>query len=735
MAGRKKSVKKEIMQGSPGSSLVIVESPAKAKTINKILGNQYNVKASMGHVRDLPTSVFGVDVEKDFEPSYKVLTSRKKIVAELKKAAEESYDIYLAPDPDREGEAIAWHLASIFEKENKRIYRVTFNEITKNAVLESFKHAGEINMNRVDSQQARRILDRIVGYKISPLLWRKVGKGLSAGRVQSVAVRLICEREEEIRKFVPKEYWSLDALLKKKTEGASPFEARLDKIKGEKIDISTGDEANAVAAEIESLKDTLVVANIQSKDRTQKCSPPFITSQMQQAAANVLKFSVQKTMKIAQELYEGVELGEEGSMGLITYMRTDSYRISNDAMNEAKTYIENKFGKSYVPETFNTFKAKKGAQEAHEAIRPSYVDKDPDKIEKYLTQDQYKLYRLIWKRFLQSQMSPAQLKVHTVEFAAGLGPEGLAKWQESKYILKSTGTQVIFPGYLILEEPLPKDDEPEEDLSQDEEKEVALPELTVGEKIELVELKPGQHFTKPPPRYNEASLVKALEEKEIGRPSTYAPIIQTILKRDYVIKDRSKLIPTELGFTVTQLLTEHFPNVINVEFTAKMEGDLDLVEEGKENWKHLLSDFYKPFIDTVTEAAKTMKTVKRDPIPTDQVCEKCGSMMVIRTGRYGKFMACSGYPKCKNVKALDTGIACPKEGCTGKVVQRRSKKGKFFYGCTRYPECDFTASNLKQFEAAPAGATDGVQPAAGEASVPTPPPEAPSNDDGSSESV
>ena len=691
---RKKAEPKE-----PKGALVVVESPAKAKTINKILGDYYRVKASMGHVRDLPSSEFGVDADKGFLPRYVILPTRKKIVNELKKVAKESSEIYLAPDPDREGEAIAWHLAAIFDKDekgDKKIYRVTFNEITKNAVLEAFKSPRSIDMNKVDSQQARRILDRIVGYKISPLLWRKVGKGLSAGRVQSVAVRLICEREEEIRKFVPKEYWSVEAILKKQTEETS-FEARLDRIKGEKIDITNADTANAIVKDIESLKDTFVVANLQSKDRTQKASPPFITSQLQQASANTLRFSVHKTMKVAQELYEGIELGEEGSIGLITYMRTDSYKISQEAQNEAKTYIENRFGKEYVPETFNTFKAKKGAQEAHEAIRPSSVVREPEKIKSFLTVDQYKLYRLIWERFLQSQMTPAQLKVHTVEIAVGLDVS-LEKWQEAKYIFKATGTQVIFPGYLILEEPPAEEEGEEKEEKEEEEKDVKLPQLAIGEKLDLAQLTPNQHFTKPPPRYNEASLVRALEEREIGRPSTYAPIIQTIVKRDYVCKDRSKLIPTELGFTVTGLLTEHFPNVINVEFTAKMEADLDLIEEGKEDWKRILADFYKPFMDTVDLASKTMKTVKREPIPTSEVCEKCGSMMVIRTGRYGKFMACSGFPKCRNVKSLDTGIACPKPGCTGKVVQRKSKRGKIFFGCTRYPECDFTASNLQQVQ-------------------------------------
>lgn len=689
MAGRKKVKKCE-------GSLVIVESPAKAKTINKILGSHFVVKASMGHVRDLPSSKFGVDVENGFTPQYRVLPTRKKVVAELKQAASETEDIYLAPDPDREGEAIAWHLASLFEKENKKIYRVTFNEITKNAVLEAFKHPRELDMNRVDSQQARRILDRVVGYKISPLLWRKVGKGLSAGRVQSVAVRLICDREEEILKFIPKEFWSIEALFKKISEDIS-FEARLDRINGEKIDISDGHVAHEVVADLQSKGDPFVIVNLQGKEKTQKAYPPFITSQLQQAAATSLRFAVYRTMKVAQELYEGIELGSEGSVGLITYMRTDSYRIANEAQAEAIDYIKGRFGAEFLPETPNVYKAKKGAQEAHEAIRPSSANRDPESIKSFLSEDQYKLYRLIWKRFLQSQMAPALLKTHTVDVAAHLGSLSLDQWEKAQYLFRATGTEVLFPGYLVLDEPLPKDEESD----QSEEKEVVLPKLEVGEKLQLLQLNPNQHFTKPPPRYTEASLVKALEENEIGRPSTYSPIIQTIVKRGYVYKDRSKLTPSELGITVTKLLVEHFPGIMNIEFTAKMEADLDLIEDGKEDWKRILKEFYDPFMLTFDEASKNMKTVKQEPIPTDEVCEKCGCMMVIRTGRFGKFKACSGFPKCRNIKSIDTGIACPQSGCTGKVVKRRSKKGRTFYGCTRYPECDFTAANLEKVPGAP----------------------------------
>ncbi|MBI1884695.1 MAG: type I DNA topoisomerase [Chlamydiae bacterium] len=696
MATRKKTTKAAKAEGA----LVIVESPAKAKTINKILGPHYHVTASMGHVRDLPSSDFGVDVEHGFTPKYRVLPTRKKMITELKKTAGGCEEIFLAPDPDREGEAIAWHLAEIFregkETKDKKILRVTFNEITKGAVQEAFKHPRQIDMSRVDSQQARRILDRMVGYKISPLLWRKVGKGLSAGRVQSVAVRLICEREEEIRKFIPKEFWSIEALLGKKNEDTS-FEARLDRIQGEKMDVSNAETAQKIAADLESLKETFMVANVESKDKTQKPYPPFITSQLQQAAANTLRFPVYKTMKVAQELYEGIELGEEGSVGLITYMRTDSYRVSQEAVTEATKYVQNRFGNEYLPDTPHVYKAKKGAQEAHEAIRPSSLKKEPDQIKAYLSEDQYKLYRLIWKRFLQSQMSLAQLKVHSADIAVGLEASHLKEWEKAKYLFRASGQEVLFPGYLVLEEPVVKDEEDEKD-NEDSEKEVRLPHLEVGEKLNLQKLTPAQHFTKPPPRYNEASLVKALEEREIGRPSTYAPIIQTIVKRAYVEKDRSKLIPTELGFTVTKILVEHFPKIMDVEFTAKMEADLDEIEEGKEDWKHLLAEFYGPFMETVDLASKNMKSVKQPPVPTSEVCEKCGSMMVIRTGRFGKFLACSGFPKCRNVKSIDTGIACPKEGCTGKIVQRRSKRGRSFYGCTRYPECDFTAADLKAFQ-------------------------------------
>ncbi len=674
-------------------ALVIVESPAKAKTINKILGSHYVVKASMGHVRDLPKSKFGVDVEHDFTPEYKVLTTRKKIVTELKKIASESAEIYLAPDPDREGEAIAWHLASLFEKEDKKIQRVTFNEITKNAVLEAFKHPRPLDMNKVDSQQARRVLDRVVGYKISPLLWKKVGKGLSAGRVQSVAVRLICDREEEIKKFIPKEFWSLEALFKKKSEENS-FESHLDKMKGERIDISNGQLAHEVVSDIQAKGAPFIVANVQSKERTQKAYPPFITSQLQQASATVLRFSVYKTMKVAQELYEGIELGEEGSVGLITYMRTDAYRIAPEAQEEAIQYVKTRFGEEFLPETPNFYKAKKGAQEAHEAIRPSSANRNPEDIKQYLSEDQYKLYSLIWKRFLQSQMAPALLKTHTVNIIAGMGSSNLDQWEKAEYSFKSTGTEVVFPGYLVLEEPVVKNEEDEKD--SEEEKDVLLPKLEVGEELLLSQLIPNQHFTKPPPRYSEASLVKALEENEIGRPSTYSPIIQTIVKRGYVFKERGRLMPAELGFTVTKLLVEHFPNIMNIEFTAKMEADLDMIEEGKEDWKKLIIEFYHPFMETFELASKTMQSVKQPPIPTDEVCEKCGSMMVIRTGRFGKFMACSGFPKCRNVKSIDTGIACSKPGCTGKIVQRRSKKGRTFFGCTRYPECDLVAPSLEK---------------------------------------
>ena len=674
----KKKAKKK-----PRRALVIVESPAKAKTINKMLGSGYKVKASMGHIRDLPPKEFGIDVENEFEPQYKILPNRGKLVSELKKVAKDMDAIYLAPDPDREGEAIAWHLSELLGKD-KTIHRVRFNEITKQAVLAAFHHPHKIDMHKVNSQQARRILDRIVGYKISPLLWRKIGKGLSAGRVQSVAVRLICEREDEVSRFTPKEYWSIIARLSHMSDRENVFHALLDKIKGEKIELGNAQVTDHHINEIqEKHKDNFIVKTIKSKDKVQRPSPPFITSLLQQAASTNLRFTVQKTMRISQQLYEGIELGEQGLMGLITYMRTDSFKIAKEAQEETKKYCCEKFGDDYVPEKPNHYKSKKAAQEAHEAIRPTSIYLEPDSIKQYLTEDQYKVYRLIWERFLASQMVPARLKMHTMEIEAG------------PYLFKVTGTEVLFPGYLVAERPVDLSDE-DQDKNNDEAKNTTMPSLEIGERLHLEGLDSKQHFTKPPPRYSEASLVKALEDREIGRPSTYAPTIQTILKRDYVRKDKQRLIPTELGRLVTNLMVEHFSKIVDYEFTANMEADLDHIEEGNRRWQNLIAEFYQPFMMELVSASKNIETMKRKPEPTSEVCEKCGAMMVIRTGRYGKFMACSAFPKCRNVKPIDTGQDCPKEECDGKLVQRRSKRGKMFYGCTRFPKCDFTASNLQQ---------------------------------------
>ncbi|MDP3980336.1 MAG: type I DNA topoisomerase [Chlamydiota bacterium] len=680
-----KKVKKTETGGKTGpeKSLVIVESPAKAKTINKILGLNFKVKASMGHIRDLPTKEFGIDVDNDFEPQYKILPNRGPLVSDLKKTAKNMDIIYLAPDPDREGEAIAWHLAEILGKD-KPIRRVSFNEITQQAVLQAFAHPRQIDMKKVDSQQARRILDRIVGYKISPLLWRKVGKGLSAGRVQSVAVRLVCEREEEINKFVQKEYWSIISHLSRQQDRANIFDAQLDKINGEKFELGHAQITQDHIDEIQQkYHDNFLVKSIQSKDKNQKPNPPFITSQLQQAASTNLRYSVQRTMRIAQQLYEGIELGDKGTMGLITYMRTDSYKVAQEAQEETARFCKERYGERFIPEKPNQYKSKKSAQEAHESIRPTSVYLEPDQIKQYLSEDQYKIYRLIWERFVASQMVPAQMKMHAVEIEAG------------PYLFKMTGTEVIFPGYLIAERPAEFSDE---DENAENVKNTALPSLDVGEKLCLDGIDSKQHFTKPPPRFTEASLVKALEEKEIGRPSTYAPTIQTVLKRDYIRKDKQRLIPTELGMLVTKLLMAHFPDIVDYEFTAKMEADLDNIEEGNRKWQALIGEFYKPFMVELENASQNMETVKRKPEPTDEVCEKCGAMMVIRTGRYGKFLACSAFPKCRMVKPIDTGHQCPKEGCDGKVVQRRSKRGKMFFGCTSYPKCDFTISSLQQLE-------------------------------------
>ncbi len=663
---------KIVKAGFKGSKyLVIVESPAKSKTINKILGKDYKVLASMGHIVDLPEDKMGVDFDKDFKPEYTIMKGRKKYLSSLKKEAKDVEAIYLAADPDREGEAICWHLRNQLQKKSIGVYRVSFEEITEKAVREAFEHPGDLDMNKVNAQQARRIMDRIVGYSLSPLLWGKVTRGLSAGRVQSVAVRLIAEREDQIRKFKPQEYWSVDAILKKKKGEYPPFKAKLAKYKGEKIQVSDKKKADEIVEDLK--KADFIVTDINRKDKKSHPRSPYTTSVLQQDAFNKLNFSASKTMRVAQTLYEGVELGPEGSEGLITYMRTDSVRVSNDAQKEVREYIVDKYGEKYRPATPPKYKSKKRAQEAHEAIRPTLPLRHPQKVAKYLSPDELKLYTLIWNRFLSSQMTSALYSVLSVNIDAG------------DYRFRAGGGHLIFDGFLRVYR------EGGENAEEIEE----LPPLEKAEALDLKELVPEQHFTKPPPRYSDASLVKILEEKGIGRPSTYAPIIRTVVNRNYIKRVGKYLQPTELGELVNKLLVENFSDIVDEEFTAKMESELDGVEEGNIGWVQVLKDFYAPFSKKLEEARERMKSVKRQEIKTDQVCEKCGRPMVIKWGRRGRFLSCSGFPACKNAKSITSGVKCPMEGCDGELVERKSRRGVFF-GCTNYPKCTYTTRKLPQ---------------------------------------
>jgi len=676
-------------------NLVIVESPAKAKTINKYLGRDFVVKASMGHVRDLPKKKLGVDVKKGFAAEYEVLATRKKVLDELKSAAKDASAVYLAADPDREGEAICWHLAEELGKRAKRkVHRVVFNEITKRAVERAFENPGELDSKKVDAQQTRRILDRLVGYKVSPILWDKVRRGLSAGRVQSVALKLICDREREIKAFVPEEYWTVLAHL----EGKEPpvFPANLVKKDGKNVEIGNADVAGGIRKDLESA--TFRVQKIQAKERRRYPVPPFITSKLQQDAFKKLRFSVRKTMQVAQRLYEGVELGQDGSVGLITYMRTDSTRVSDDALAAVRGRIETTYGGEFVPERPIFYKSKKDAQDAHEAIRPTYLDRDPEGIKRFLSKDEYALYKLIWNRFVASQMLPAVYDETVVDIEAG------------PYLLRAKGSTLKFKGFLAVYEEAPDErvaakpsaepgaqaDEtaPVEDGSQ-------LPPLAEGDVLRLKKLDTDQHFTQPPPRFSEASLVKELEENGIGRPSTYASIIATIEAREYMEKREGKLYPTELGFLVTDLLVQHFQDIMNVEYTAAMEQELDQIEEGKDNLLNTLNQFWKKFEKDLKLASKQMENVKATEVETDEICDKCGSKMVIKWGRYGKFLACSNYPECRNTRQMAGGEGadtpelhedvakeiCPKDG-----QPMILKKGRFgpFLACSNYPECKTT---------------------------------------------
>ena len=648
--------------------LIIVESPAKANTIKKFLGGSTKVVASMGHIRDLPKSKLGVDLENDFEPEYINIRGKGDLIKSLKKDAKKAKKIYLATDPDREGEAIAWHLDYILKEEHDRIVRVTFNEITKGAVQKAIKEPRNIDLNVVDAQQARRVLDRIVGYQISPLLWKKVKRGLSAGRVQSVAVKLIVEREEEIEKFIPEEYWNIYADLKD-NESKKQFEAKFYGKNNKKIEIHSKEEIDKILEDIEKAK--YVVKEVKKGEKKRNAAPPFTTSTMQQEASRKLGFTLKKTMSVAQGLYEGVKIPEKGSVGLITYMRTDSTRISEVARQAAKEHIVNTYGKQYYENRY--YKAKKDSQDAHEAIRPTYADLEPDKIKDSLTKDQYKLYKLIYNRFMASQMSSAIYNTMAVTIDA------------DGYTFKANGQSIKFKGFMVLYV---------EGTDQEEQEAGMLPELKEGQEVEKIKINPKQSFTEPPARYTEASLVKALEEKGIGRPSTYSPTITTILERRYIEKQQKQLVPTELGKIVNKLLVENFTDIINVEFTADIESQFDNIAEGKEEWKQMIRDFYGPFKKELDEAEKNLEHIEIKDEVSDVKCDKCGRMMVYKYGRFGKFLACPGYPECKNTKAIVETINVPCPKCGGEVQVRKTKRNRKYYICENNPKtCDFISWN------------------------------------------
>ncbi len=701
-------------KAAAGKSLVVVESPAKAKTINKILGKDFVVKSCMGHVRDLPPKELGIDVEADFRPRYVTIRGKGKVLTELRKAAATAERIFLATDPDREGEAIAWHVAHAIARKDAPLQRIMFNEITPRAVRESLERAGELDMNKINAQQARRIVDRLVGYEISPLLWKVIHSGLSAGRVQSVALRVICERDREVEAFKPQEYWSVEAIVR--SAAAESFRARLLQRGDEKLEIRSREETDAILADLQG--QSLIVKEVKHREQLRRPAPPFTTSTLQQDCARHLRFSVKRTMAVAQQLYEGVEVDGE-VRGLITYMRTDSVRVSTEAIDEVRAQVGTLYGPDYVPEEPNRYRTKSGAQDAHEAIRPTFVALEPAQLRQLLTADQAKVYELIWKRFVASQMKPQVLSITTVNVAAG------------PYLLRATGNSVKFPGFARLYT--------EGKEEEDEEAVAVLPaEIHENDRLELQELVPEQHFTKPPPRYTEASLVKELEADGIGRPSTYAQIIATIQDREYVEKiDNRYFVATERGHTVNRLLVETFPHIFNVDFTASLEGRLDRVEEGDEEWVQTVREFYASWKSELDHANSRRRELKRSlqeqsdvvceacgrnmvikwgrngrflacpgypecrttkPLPeeqeqtaTDETCDQCGSPMVVKTGKYGRFLACSSYPGCKSVKPLYLGVPCPEEGCTGQLVEKQSRKGKVFYGCDHYPKCRFAS--------------------------------------------
>jgi DNA topoisomerase-1 len=704
-------------------SLIIVESPAKARTLKKYLGADYTVKASIGHVKDLPERRLGIDIANQFTPEYVVIKGKNKVLQELRAAAKHAERIFLAPDPDREGEAIAWHIANeLYQTPQEQIHRVLLHEITPKGIREALQHPDRIDAHKVSAQQARRLLDRLVGYKISPLLWKNVQRGLSAGRVQSVALRIICEREQAIDVFQPQEYWTLDADMA--AAEPPPFRARLHAIDGKKAKVTNGADAHRIVADLQDAP--YKVAEVKKTTRRRHPAPPFTTSKLQQEAARKLRFSAQRTMLTAQQLYEGLPLGDDGEVGLITYMRTDSTRIADEAAQEAQQYIREHYGKEYVATQARQYKKQKAAQEAHEAIRPTSVLRTPEHVKPYLTAQQYALYTLIWNRLVASQMSSAVLDHTTLDIAA------------KQYLFRATGAVMRFPGFTTLYEESvlesPKDDTDEGGQNQ------TLPPLAVGQAVQVTALAPNQHFTQPPPRFSEASLVNELEKLGIGRPSTYAAILSTLRDRHYVQDQERRLVPTDLGKTVNALLVEHFPDILNVQFTAQLEDKLDKIEEGAYQWVEALQGFYEPFAADLQQAAAKMRDLKKEVEETSEVCDKCHKPMMIRHGRFGRFLACSGYPACKNSRELSgdktstastattdaapcekcgrpmalkhgrygeflacTGypdckstrpvgvaMACPEPDCTGQIVPRKSRRGRTFYGCTHYPRCTFS---------------------------------------------
>ncbi len=660
------------------SYLVIVESPTKVKTIGKHLGSKYTVKASMGHLRDLPKSDLGIDIDSGFVPKYLVIRGKSALIRELRALAEESDAIYLATDPDREGEAISWHLKELLNLDEKKTKRVTFNEITKNAIVEGIKHPRDIDENLVNAQQARRLLDRIVGYKLSPLLWKKVRYGLSAGRVQSVATRLVIDRENEIRDFIPREFWTIDASFSRIAPNSGSFTAKFYGTEKKKFEPASAEETNAI---IESIKNAEFL--VKSINRTQKKRspvPPFITSTLQQEASRRFGMSPSRTMAIAQQLYEGIEVDGMGLTGLITYMRTDSLRLADEAIFSVRNFIKSTYGDNFCPKSQRVFKTKKSAQDAHEAIRPAYVDLTPEKLKKNLSSDQFKLYRIIWSRFVACQMESAIYDTVSVDIKA------------NEYMFRASSSKIAFKGYTAVYSDMAAETEDAEENS--------LPELSENEKLIFNGEKSEQHFTSPPVRYTDGSLIKALEEKGVGRPSTYAPTISTILDREYIIKDGKSLKPTPLGEVVNGLMVEQFSDIIDVEFTAHMEEQLDEIEAGNKDWKKTLEDFYAPFAKELKDAEVALEG-KRLKVPeevTDVVCELCGKNMVIKSGRFGKFLACPGFPDCKNTKAIveTTPGECPE--CGGTILKKKSKNGYWYYGCEKFPECTFMTWNVPQKE-------------------------------------